>query len=112
MIIELIRAHTPDEVGCEADCEICARRFRTEVVLAQASTERGTFIGAALACPACVEALGNYLPEKFPTIEEYRGATQRFSGPIWGSTEAASAASRQGEPYEEALAASKIERAS
>ena len=111
MIIELMRAHTPDGVGREADCAICARRFRTEVVLAQASTEDGTFMGEGIACPACVEALGAYLPAKFPNLEEFEQAKRRFEGPIWESTEAASDAWNRPEHYEETLAASHIERA-
>lgn len=112
MIIELMRAETPENVGREEECAICARRFRTEVVLAMPWTEGGSDLEGKHACPACVEALGRYLPEKFPTIEEYEAAKRRFLRPLFASYEEAVRAGERGPAYElEILAASRIERA-
>jgi hypothetical protein len=110
LIIELMRAHTPEEVGLEEPCAICEREFRTEHVLAQVSTEAGT-LEANHVCPDCVELLGTYRPEKFPTLEEYEEAKQRFSGPIWEDRKVVSDAVEQGAPYEAALEANRIVRA-
>lgn len=112
MIIELTRAHTPEDIGREEACEICARPFRTEAVLAMPWTEGGTDMGGGLACPACVEALGKYRPDKFPTLEEYEAAKLRFPGPIWQDVEEAADAEQRGAHYHEVLAANRIERAS
>lgn len=109
MIIELMRAHTPEEVGHEEVCAICAQQFRTDVVLVNASTEDKTIMGNV--CPACVGTLGAYRPDKFPTLEEYETATRRFQGPIWENAKEATAAWRKGAPHHAALAASRIERA-
>lgn len=111
MIIELQRAHTPEDYGREEACAICGERFRSEVVLADVATEHKVAMGVA--CRICVATMGRYKPEKFPTIEEYEAALSRFgeAGPIWGSIEEASEADSQGEPYRAAMAASRIARA-
>ena len=111
MIIELMRADTAEEVGREAECAICARPFRTEVVIATPWTDCGTDMGDGRpACPACVEALGRYLPERFPTLEEYEAAKLRFPEPLFSSHEEAERAWGLGDEAE-ILAASRIERA-
>ena len=112
MIIELMRAETPEAVGREENCAICARPFRTEVVLAMPWTEGGTDMDGRLACPACVEALGRYLPDKFPTIEEYEAAKLRYPEPLFGSQEEAESAWDRGPAHErEIVAALRIEHA-
>ncbi len=109
MIIELQRAHTPEDYGHEEACGICGESFLVESVEAQISTDAGEIMGQA--CPTCVEMLGRRKPERFPTLLEFDAARWRFQGPIWETAEEASEAWQQGEPYSAALAASKIERA-
>lgn len=107
LIIELIRAHVPEDVGQDEECGICGERFRSEVVLAQLLAEGRTDMG--LACRSCIALMGRYKPEKFPTIEEYEAALRRFLAPIWGSVEEASRAWEEGEPHQAALDASRVE---
>ena len=115
MIIELMRADTPEEVGRQAECAICERPFRTEVIIATPwTTDGGTDMGDGRpACPACVEALGRYLPGKFPTLEEYEAAKRRYPEPLFGSQEEAQSAwDRRRDPHGEIVAALRIERTS
>ncbi len=109
MIIELERAHTPEDYGLEEACGICGERFAVEVVLATVVTE--TREEAGLACPECVALMGRYRPEKFPTIEEYREARYRWSVPIWASIEEATRAWEAGEPWHATLEANTVSRA-
>ena len=106
MIIELQRAHTPEEIGQEEECPICGDWFTTEVVLAFTKTNHRDERG--LACQRCVEVMGGYKPEKFPTIEAYRAALGSWRGPIWGSIEEASASWESGEPWHAILEANTI----
>lgn len=110
MIIELERVHLPQEIGREEECGICAERLRFEVVVASVVDEGRMDMGYA--CPECVAVLGSYKPEKFPTREEYEAAQARFSeaGPIWSTTEEASAAWEDGAAHVAALEESRIDR--
>lgn len=108
MIIELHRAHTPEDYGQEEACAICGESFLVESVEAQISDDSGTILGQA--CPTCVGMLGRRKPERFPTLEEYEAARRRFQGPIWETTEEASEAWKKGAPHRAALEASRIER--
>ncbi len=105
LIIELERAHTPEDYGHDETCGICGEEFRVEVVCASLTSEDDYDLG--LACPLCVTVLGQYRPEKFPTVEEYVAANRRITGPIWGSVGEASASWEAGEPYWAALEASR-----
>lgn len=109
MISELIRAHLPEDVGREETCGICGEKFRTEVVLAPVLTEDRYEMGRA--CPACVELLGKYKPQKFPTIEEYRALEATWRTPLWSSAEEATRAWESGKPYLAVLEASRVSRA-
>ncbi len=62
-------------------------------------------------CPACVEAMGDYRPDLFPTLAEYEESKARWSGPIWGSVEEATAAWSSGAPYRATLEANTVSRA-
>ncbi len=77
MIIELERAHTPEDIGRNETCAICAEPFRSEVVLASVLGENlhgDPHVDLGIACPECVAVLGAYKPEKFFTREEYEAA--------------------------------------
>ena len=108
MIIELQRAHTPEEYGHEEACAICAEPFRVESIRAEISAA-DTILG--LTCPACVGMLGRRNPERFPTLEEYEAAKLRYPGPIWGSLIEADLAGEHGSRHRELLEANRIGRA-
>jgi hypothetical protein len=107
LIIELIRAHTPEDIDREEKCEVCGEIFRTEVVMASTKTEEWSHMD--LTCPSCLEVLGEHKPEKFPTIEEYRAAVRRWGGPIWTSVDEGEAVERTG-AYLAILEANTISR--
>jgi hypothetical protein len=79
MIIELQRAWDPTDLG-EDECILCEQSFVVQSVIART-------IEAASACPTCIEYFGRRNPQRFPTIEEYEAALQRFPHPIWASKE-------------------------
>lgn len=110
MIIELIRAHVPEDVGLDRRCGICAEGFRSTVVLAQVLTDERMDLGEA--CPECVALMGCYKPEKVPTREEYEEACARWVGPIWNGIEEASA-SWENNPssHEDTVKANTVSRA-
>jgi len=107
MIIELTRAHTPEDCGREERCGVCGEVFRTEIALAFTKSESWQDMG--LTCPSCLAVLGEYKPEKFPTIEEYRAAMRRWDGPIWASIDKAADA-EESEAYNAILAENTISR--
>ena len=37
------------------------------------------------ACPECIQYLGDRNPGRFPSIEEYRAAVERYHEPMFGS---------------------------
>lgn len=108
MIIELQRAHTPEDMR-EEKCGICGRPFELESILAQAATDCLLDIGRA--CHECIELLGERYPERFPTIEEYREACRLYPEPIWPTIEEANRAWDDGS-WAEAQEASWLTRAS
>ena len=57
-------------------------------------SERGDHLSATApqACPSCVEALGAYRPDRFPTIEEYRRLEAEWPTPEYASGDEADAA--------------------
>jgi hypothetical protein len=108
LIIELRRAHTPEDIDCVERCAICGEEFRTAVVLGIALSDAWAEIGEI--CPACIGVFGAYKPEKFPTLEEYTAALEHFPEPIWVSLEEADRAWQEGEPWWAAVKASIISR--
>jgi hypothetical protein len=81
MIIELQRAWDPTNLG-EDECGLCEQSFVAQSVIA-----RSLDFDLQGLCPTCIEYLGKRSPQKFPSIEEYEGALQRFPHPIWASKE-------------------------
>jgi transcription elongation factor Elf1 len=78
--IELIRTWVPEDMR-EVPCILCEQPFVVESVMASTDLE-----GQA-ACPSCVEYFGKRDPEKFPTIEGYAAALERYPEPLWASEE-------------------------
>ena len=105
MIIELQRAHTPEEHGHEEACAICAETFRVESVRAEISAA-DTILG--LTCPACGGMPRRRNPERFPTPEEYEAAKLRYPGPTWGSIIEAALAGEHGSRHRALLEASRV----
>jgi hypothetical protein len=69
LIIELQRAHTPEDHGHEEACGICGEPFLVESVRIDGVTDDHSYMG--LGCPDCLAVLGTHRPGRFPTIEEY-----------------------------------------
>ena len=109
MIIELQRAHTPNDYGREEACEICGERFRVESVRATLVSDDGRdHLGEA--CDPCVGMLARRKPGRFPSLDELEAARARLRGPIWASVEEAEYAEEQNaHHYLAALEASRIE---
>src|SRR5215211_4628919 len=82
MEIKLQRALEPETMAEEVSCPICETRFVTGPVLAQIQTDENQ--GNRL-CPACIAILGRHNPKKFPTIEEYLAACERYPEPVFES---------------------------
>jgi hypothetical protein len=80
MEIELVRAWGPEDMG-EAACILCEQPFVVESVMAS------TDLDGQAACPSCVEYFGKRDSERFPTIEEYEAALERYPEPMWASEE-------------------------
>ena len=104
MIIELRRTMTPDDMGRYA-CAICTDEFELGTVTAWAYTGEvapgHVGDGDPFTCPKCVEALGAYRPDRFPTIEQYRHLEAEWPSPEYASGEEADAAwLREVEEYE------------
>jgi hypothetical protein len=93
--IELVRTQTPEDLG-PAECAICGDGFEVGTVTARVSRVQ---TDDPRACPACVEALGAYRPDRFPVIEQLRALEGVWPTPEYGS----------GQEHDEALRA-KIER--
>jgi hypothetical protein len=67
MIIEFERTLAPEDMG-EATCAICGDGFKIGTVTAWVYTDVCCMV---FACERCVEVLGGYRPDRFPTIEDY-----------------------------------------
>jgi hypothetical protein len=80
MRIKLERAVSPEYME-ETECGSCEVPFRPESVVAWDEHVRAV-------CPECVRYLGERNPERFPTIEEYRAAVERYPEPMYPSIEA------------------------
>jgi len=86
--IKLERTAVPSETGTYT-CGICEDPFVVGTVTAWAWGSGGA-VGASVdsvACPACIEVLGNYRPDRFPTIQEYRELEAQWATPTYGSIE-------------------------
>ncbi|MDX6381707.1 MAG: hypothetical protein QOI57_2731 [Rubrobacteraceae bacterium] len=79
--IHLQRACDPTDLG-ETECIICELNFMAESVWGVTNDIDGQPV-----CQACIEYFGKRNPEKFPSIEEYEAAKQRFPEPIIASKE-------------------------
>ncbi len=88
MEIELRRTAVPTEMG-STTCAICGDGFEVGVVTAWAYGG-GAAVGEmedSFACEGCVEVLGAYRPDRFPTIEEYRRLEAEWGTPAYASIE-------------------------
>ncbi len=92
VIIQLKRTQSPEDMG-KAECGICRDDFELGTVTAWTYTGERSRYGVGdsdpWACPACVAALGNYRPDRFPTIEEYRRLCEEWPTPQYASGEEA-----------------------
>ena len=87
------RTALPEEMGTHT-CAICGDGFEVGTLTAWASGGGGP-VGETddtVACKRCVEVLGAYRPDRFPTIEEYRRLETEWSRPLYASSEEANAA--------------------
>lgn len=85
MIIELMRAWTPEEVSDSGgECGICGHEVEPSSVVTYAATGPG---GTDMdrACLSCIEYVGARAPEMSPTIEEYRELLRRYPEPMYAS---------------------------
>lgn len=82
MIIELMRAWTPEEME-GGECGICGHEVEPLGVVTYAATDARTDMGRA--CESCIEYLGARSPEKCPTIEEYRKLLRKYPEPMYAS---------------------------
>jgi hypothetical protein len=89
MRIELEWTLTPEDMGEPYPCAICGDSFELGTVTAWT---RDIPAFNPCACPACVEALGEYRPDRFPTIEEYRKLEAQWPTPQYASGEEADVA--------------------
>jgi hypothetical protein len=85
MRIELYRAWSPEEYDLEEACGVCERLFRVESVWAQVIG--GGRMDEGLACRECVGMWGRRSPERFPTIEKYEAALERYPEPYFDNDE-------------------------
>ena len=88
MEIQLRRTAVPEEMG-PGKCAICGDDFEIGTVRAWVYGGGGPVGGTrdSVACPACVEVLGSYRPDRFPTIEEYRRLEAEWPTPMFASVE-------------------------
>src|SRR3954469_6037379 len=80
MQIYLAQALTPCYME-EQMCPICWVDFQPAAVLARLDTEHAY----QPVCPSCIEYLGQRNPQKYPTLEEYKEALKRYTGPAFAS---------------------------
>jgi len=88
MEIKLTRTAIPEEMGTYT-CAICETPFEVTAVTAWAYGGGGPVGEAAdsVACPGCIEVLGGYRPDRFPTIEEYRRLEAEWGAPTYANVE-------------------------
>ena len=86
MIIVLRRAWDPTQM-VEAPCAICGEGFEVKSVVAEGFAEYGGESQMGYLCPACIEHMGRHPSGRFPAIEEYRAALERFPAPLYPSRE-------------------------
>jgi hypothetical protein len=86
MKIELARTAVPNEMG-PYTCGICEDTFVVGTVTAWAWGSGGA-VGESddsVTCPACIEVLGNYRPDVFPTIQQFCELEAAWSTPTYAS---------------------------
>ena len=108
MKVKLRRALVPSEVHQREVCGICGDRFTVGSVASVTMTDERVDMGYA--CPNCVEALGDYRPDRFPTIAELEEARLQYPEPVWASVDEAER-SEKTEEGDEAYWASWLSRA-
>jgi len=88
MKIELKRTAIPEEMGTY-ECAVCGDEFEVGTVTAWAYGGGGAVGDAvdSVACVACVETLGEYRPDRFPTLGEYRQLEAEWATPMYASVE-------------------------
>jgi hypothetical protein len=84
MQLRLQRAFSPEYL-VEEECGICGVEFRVESVTAEAVTDSHPPVEVGPACPECIAYLAERNPERFPSIEEYRAAVERYPAPMFAS---------------------------
>ena len=87
MLIELRRAHSPEELQEETACALCVVPFEVESVVVMARELRDEEGNVGKVCPSCLEYLAARNPRRFPTREEYLSALERHPLPIFRSTQ-------------------------
>ena len=89
MLIQLRRAITPEEIG-ERCCSLCGVSFWAGAVYAwPVGDDRQAIDDDAYACEECVYYFSKRNPQRFPSLEEYRAAVERYPEPILASGEEA-----------------------
>lgn len=83
MIIELMRAWTPEEV-VGGLCGICGHEVEPSSIITMASDRDGG-MDMGFACLSCIEYLGSRNPEGCPSIEEYREILRKYPEPMYAS---------------------------
>ena len=102
MKIELEQTMTDEDLG-PTMCAICGDEFEFGPVSAWGYTDTNAFLGVdSYVCEQCIEVLGEYRPDRFPTIEEYRTLEAEWKTPLYRTGEEADAAFRAEMEAEEA----------
>ncbi len=83
MIIELMRAWTPEEV-VGGLCGICGHEVEPSSIVTMTS-DQAAGMDMGLACLSCIEYLGSRNPEGCPSIEEYREILRKCPEPMYTS---------------------------
>jgi hypothetical protein len=89
MRIELEQTMTPEDMGPN-ECSICGETY--EVGTVTVWLREAIVAGDPWVCPACVEVLGAYRPDMFPSIEEFRRLEGQWQTTIYSSGVMADAA--------------------
>ena len=87
LTIELRRAHSPEEMDEPQSCGICGRPFVARSVIAFVGNIEGNIEGGGRACPSCMAYLHAANPDRFPSLEEFLGALERYPEPMFSSVQ-------------------------
>jgi hypothetical protein len=91
MRIELQRTEAPEDMQPD-HCGICGQLFEVGVVRAQVVVLWEQDGGVA--CEQCIEYFGNYRPDVFPSLAEYRRLERQWGTPEYASVRELEAAER------------------